>query len=170
MKPCIALLGVFVTLAARPAFGEVTVPTGFTNQDRINMLFGPVSMAFLPDGRLFIIEQVNLRVKLWLGSGFPITVATVPRVRILGENGLLGIAVDPRWPAKPYVYLHYNYYEYPDSGVRISRFTCEGDIDFTGSGILTIDPENRYDVLAANRDEAPVHNGGTVRFGPDGML
>ena len=157
-------------IACSTAFAQVTVPTGFSDQFMISTLSGPVGMAFLPDGRLLVIEQVNRHVKLWTGSGFPLTIATVPWVRIGGENGLLGIAIDPRWPAKPYVYLHYTHYAYPDSGVRIARFTCTGDVAFTADGVLAIDPQQRYDVLAANRDEEPFHNGGTLRFGPDGML
>lgn len=165
-----AFISMLAALAASTAFGQAIVPTGFTSEFKVSALAGPVSMAFLPDGRLFIIEQVNRNMKLWTGSGFPITVATIPHVRIGGENGLLGIAIDPRWPAKPYVYLHYNHYAYPDSSVRIARFTCTGDLAFTSNGALAIDPADRFDVLAANRDEAPFHNGGTLRFGPDGML
>ncbi len=170
MRPRIIHVGVLIALASSTAFGQVSVPTGFTSQSQVNTLSGPVSMAFLPDGRLFIIEQVNRHVKLWTGSGLPITVATVPHVRIGGESGLLGIAIDPRWPAKPYLYLHYNYYQYPDSAVRVSRFTCSGDLAFTGNGVIAIDSDNRYDVITANRDAARFHNGGTLRFGPDGML
>src|SRR5439155_15209277 len=136
----------------------------------INMLTAPVGMAFLPDSRLLLVEQLSGAVKLWTGPGTATTILTVPGVRSGIERGLLGIAVDPGWPSKPYVYVHYDYYSYPDSDVRISRFTCAGDLLYTGDGALTIDPASRDDGLTGNRDRYPNHNGGTLRFGPDGML
>jgi hypothetical protein len=84
------------------------------------------------------------------------------------ERGLLGIAVDPEFPARPYVYIHCN--DSTALAIRITRLTVGGDLAFTGNGNLAIDPASRYDVLTAIPDNDARHNGGTVRFGPDGML
>jgi hypothetical protein len=54
--------------------------------------------------------------------------------------------------------------------VRISRFTVAGDLAFTGNGSLTISTATRYDLIASIPDVNSNHNGGTLRFGPDGML
>jgi glucose/arabinose dehydrogenase len=93
----------------------------------------------------------------------------VPSVRSTGgEQGLLGIVVDPGFPARPYLYVHYDYSG--SATIRISRYTVAGDLGFTGDGSLTIDPLTRYDILTDIPDNASNHNGGTLRFGPDGML
>src|SRR5207249_1696226 len=55
------------------------------------------------------------------------------------------------------------------NSVEISRFTLGGDLSFTGDGILILDPASRYDVFRVP-DVHTTHNGGTVRFGPDGRL
>src|SRR5215510_7967106 len=64
----IRMLLVGVTLAAgsrpTPALAQATVPTGFQDQLVTGGLSTPVGMAFLPDGRLFVIEQFNARVRL----------------------------------------------------------------------------------------------------------
>jgi len=54
--------------------------------------------------------------------------------------------------------------------VRVTRFTVGGDLAFTGNGSLTIDVASRFDLIASIPDVNSNHNGGTLRFGPDGML
>jgi glucose/arabinose dehydrogenase len=128
-------------------------------------------MAFLPDGRLLVVEQKSAKIRLFVNGTLSATdpVATLPGVRTSGaEQGLLGITVDPGWPARPYLYVHCD--DNSGSWIRISRFTAAGDLAFTTDGLLTVDPATRYDLLNRLPDNASNHNGGTVRFGPDGML
>ena len=86
-----------------------------------------------------------------------------------GEQGLLGIAVDPGWPARPYIYVHCDA-TVPANRIRISRYTVTGDLSFTGTGALSIDIASRRDLITDLPDSAPNHNGGTLRFGTDGRL
>ena len=128
-------------------------------------------MAFLPDSRILVIEKNTARVRLVIGNAISSTdpVLLVPNVQGAGsEQGLLGIAVDPGWPARPYVYLQYT--STLDPHIRISRFTVSGDLSFTGNGALTADPASRYDVISDIVDNYVFHNGGGLRFGTDGML
>ncbi len=158
-----------VLLLALPA-GAANVPDGFADEYVIGNLEQPASIAFLPDGRLFVIEQKTFRVRLVVSGAFTTTdpVATLTGINGSGdERGLLGIAVDPGWPARPYVYTHATAV---GGFVRISRYTATGDLAFTGAGDLAIDPASRYDLLVGIPDAANNHNGGTVRFGPDGKL
>jgi glucose/arabinose dehydrogenase len=88
-------------------------------------------------------------------------------VTTTGERGLLGIAVDPQFPARPYLYTH----QTATGGIiRISRWTLTGDLAGTGNGVVSASPASRYTLLANLPDAANNHNGGTVRFGPDGTL
>jgi glucose/arabinose dehydrogenase len=164
---------VLMGLAALPAVStaQYVLPTGFLDELVIGGLTQPVGIAFLPDGRLLVVEQKTARIRLVVNGVFAATdpVITVANVKTIGnEQGLLGIAVDPGWPARPYIYVHY---DYSGSGnIRISRFTVGGDLDFTGNGSLTINAATRYDILTDIPDVQLNHNGGTLRFGPDGML
>ena len=153
-----------------------TVPTGFSDQQAVTVGAGaaldqPASMAFLPDGRLLVVEQKSARIRLFVGGALSPTdpVATLPGVRTTDdEQGLLGIAVDPGWPARPYLYIHCD--DASGAFLRVSRYTATGDLAFATDGHLAVDPATRYDLLNRLPDNAPNHNGGTVRFGPDGML
>ncbi len=164
----IAALG---ALAAWCSFAaaQATLPTGFSDELVVGGLSQPVGMAFLPDGRLLVIEQRSARFKL-VRMGPPATadtVGTVPGVNsTANERGLLGIAVDPGWPARPYVYTHSTH---TGNRIRISRFTASGALS-DPAGLLSVSGASRHDLLTDLPDAATNHNGGTVRFGPDGML
>ena len=157
--------------AAPPARAQATLPDDFVDELVVGGLDLPVGMAFLPDGRLILVEQKSARIRLVVNGALAAVdpVVVVPGVRIVGpERGLLGITVDPGFPARPYVYVHCN-----DSSsliIRITRFTVGGDLAFTGNGSLTIATSTRRDVINNAPDAQGNHNGGTVRFGPDGML
>ena len=170
-----ALIGAVVACAvlatAAPARAQLTLPTDFADDLIVGSLSQPVGMAFLPDGRLLLVERTTARIRLVVNGAIAATdpIITVPNVRSAGgEQGLLGIAVDPGWPARPYLYIHYDYAG--SATIRLSRYTVAGDLGYTGNGSLTIDPLTRYDILTDIPDNASNHNGGTLRFGPDGML
>ncbi|HVP14606.1 MAG TPA: PQQ-dependent sugar dehydrogenase [Terriglobales bacterium] len=156
--------------------GATVVPTGFADLRPLvtaprPALQLPVGMAFLPDRRLLVIEQKSAKIRLFVDNTLAVIdpVVTLPDVNTAGgEQGLLGIAVDPGWPARPYLYIHCDDAAGPH--VRISRYTASGELVMVQDGHLTVDPATRYDLLNDAPDAAPVHNGGTLRFGPDGML
>ena len=157
--------------AAGAAAGPGTVPTGFQDQLVVGGLRRPVGMARLADGRVLVVEQVTARIRLIVNGALAATdpVCTVAEVRTSGsEQGLLGIAVDPQWPTRPYVYVHYDHSL--NANIHVARFTATGDLAFTGNGSFSIDPATRHVILADIPDNASNHNGGTLRFGPDGML
>ncbi len=146
-------------------------PADFVDLAVIGGLDTPTNMSFLPDGRLLVTEQYTASVRLIVNGAFSATdpIATIPNVNTSGgERGLLGIAADPGWPARPYIYVYYD--NLGTATNRLSRFTAAGDLSFTGNGDLTLDLGSRYDLVTNIPDNAFNHNGGSVRFGPDGML
>lgn len=170
----IAGLSVLSLLPAIPAAsGPATLPSGFTDTLLAGALERPVALAVVPESapqpRLLFAEQTTGRVGLIGGSGV-VTVGTVPDVETNGnERGLLGIAVDPDFPARPFLYAHST--DSRGGGqIAVTRFTLTGDLDFSASGDLAFAAASRYDVLVGLPDDASIHNGGTVCFGPDGML
>jgi glucose/arabinose dehydrogenase len=158
-----------VLLAATAAHAQ-SVPDSFTVQTLAPNLQAPCALDFLPDGRVLFVEQLTAFVRVFKeGAGVQATpVLSVSGVATDGERGLLGIAVDPAFPQRPYIYVHYTV-AVPHH-IRIARYTLAGDLDGTGGGNLTADPASRYDLIDDIPDAAANHNGGTVRFDVDGML
>jgi glucose/arabinose dehydrogenase len=164
-----------LALASTSPRAAVIVPDGFANQVLVEALGQPVSLAEIPDApgdtarRVLVVEQVAGSIVLY-ARGLTHTLGFVPGVNTSGgERGLLGIAVDPGWPARPYVYTH-STDNRSGNHVVISRWTLAGDLTNTGDGLLTFDAATRYDLIRSLPDNASNHNGGTVRFGRDGRL
>jgi glucose/arabinose dehydrogenase len=137
-----------------------TVPTGFTDSLVAGGLSNPTTMAFAPDGRLFVSQQGGqLRViknGALLATPF-LTVTTDPS----GERGLLGIAFDPNFASNQFVYIYYTVNSSPAHN-RVSRFTANGDIAVANSETVIFE--------LSNLSSATNHNGGAMHFGGDGKL
>lgn len=145
-----------------------TLPTGFALQDVVLEPFAtnPVGFAFLPDGRILVIEKDSGNVRLAAsGAGTSAVIATIQGVTAGDERGLLGVAVDPTWPARPYVYFHFTH---TDSTVHVTMYTASGDLALPGSTNMTL--ASPYLLFKGIGDVYTHHNGGTLRFGPDGCL
>ena len=161
----------FASTGPARAQDPLQLPPGFVDELVISGFDQSTGMAFLPDGRFFVVEKITARVRLIVdGAVSPNDpLLTVPGVEgALLEQGLLGIAADAGWPNRPYLYVHYTHTG--SAFIRVSRFTVGGDLGLNGDGDLSIDPATRYDVLTDIPDATPYHNGGTLRFGTDGML
>lgn len=170
------ILAALVSLGASPAraeSGTVSVPDGFRHDEIAAGVTDPTGFAFLPDGRLLVVEQKQPPpqdgkgfVYLVVGSDVVGPILVIPDVSTAGnEEGLLGVAVDPAWPDRPYVYV---YYSRTSSVNVVRRYTASGDLMAPGSFALTLDEP--YDVVADLPSSFEFHNGGTLRFGPDGFL
>ncbi|MFN8587220.1 MAG: PQQ-dependent sugar dehydrogenase [Candidatus Eisenbacteria bacterium] len=157
-----------LSLTAGLASAQV-VPTGFADELVVGGFDVPVAMEYVPGGRWLVAEQLSAKVRLVVNGALSATdpVFTVPGVVAGGEQGLLGLALDPQFPVRPYLYTHQTD---ASRGVRISRWTLTGDLAFTGDGHLSVDPASRFDVIPSAPNNANNHNGGTVRFGPGGYL
>jgi glucose/arabinose dehydrogenase len=146
---------------ALPPFAATaaTLPIGFTETQLARGIVRPTAMALAPDGRIFVCEQTGALRMVKDGHLLPEPFVTVP-VFTEGERGLVGVTVDPDFPRTPHVYLYYTATG-PVVHNRVSRFTAQGDKAVKGSEVAVLDlPE-----LAK-----PIHNSGTLHFGPDGYL
>ena len=155
----------FLLAGALPA--AAAVPDGFENQLVRTNFTNLVSLDFLPDGRCLLIEHKNARIRMLLANLTTLrNVLTIPEVEIEGtEKGLNGIVVDPQWPVRPYVYVHF---DRVGDVISISRYTATGDLSDGFSTDFNLG--DRYDIINDVVDVTREHNGGTLRFGPDGML
>lgn len=142
------------------ALSAATLPAGFVEtQFGSNLGGSPTTMAFAPDGRLFVCLQGG-QVRVIKNGALLATPFVSLSVDSSGERGLLGIAFDPNFAANQFVYLYYTTSTAPIHN-RISRFTANGDVAVPGSEVALVDLEN----LGATN-----HNGGAIHFGPDGKL
>ncbi len=159
----------FVLAACGPAAHAQSVPTGFSVVTVAANLGSPVAFQFLGDGRVLFAEQNTGRVRVMQANGNlqSAAVISVPGVVAGGERGLLGLAVDPRFPGFPYLYVFHD--AAGPSRIRISRFTLGGDLTGTGGDLLA-DAATRYDLVDDIPDAAGNHNGGTLQFGLEGVL
>src|SRR6267143_3587048 len=68
----------------------------------------PIALAFAADGRVFYAERYTGNVRILGNATAPTTTFfVIPEVAGSGEQGLLGLAIDPHFPTSPYVYAYY---------------------------------------------------------------
>ncbi|MCF8232143.1 MAG: PQQ-dependent sugar dehydrogenase [Bacteroidales bacterium] len=154
-KFLLSLLGGFFvfSLSSQP---QITLETFAENFN------APASINHAGDSRLFVVEQSGL-IKIVDDQG---NVNSAPfldiedRVSYGGERGLLGLAFHPDYADNGYFYVNYT----GESGnTHISRFSVSNtDPDLA-------DPESE-NVLLTIEQPYSNHNGGDIRFGPDGLL
>ena len=144
------------------------VPTNFVVDTLVSSgLQAAHDFAFLPDGRVLFANRGGA-VQVWAGNGSPVTIGTVPNVETGSERGLLSIASDPDFPTNGYVYVWWS--SSLDAFMHLDRFTCTGDLANPNSTSLSFSSASRRVILDSAPDSAFNHNGGSVRFGPDGRL
>ena len=111
-----------LALAASPAAAILTgLPPGFVDELVVSGLPFPTAVAFTPDGRLLVALKRG-EVRMYQGTPPFAFVGTFidisDRVHDNHDRGLLGLAVHPSFPTKPYVYLLYTHDPpgvYPDN-------------------------------------------------------
>jgi cytochrome c len=136
----------------------------------------PLSMAIAPDGRVFYIERTG-EVWIWSPETGRVTQAAKLTVSLSGENGLLGIGLDPDFESNSLVYLFYALDDYhPDPGVDPDDLPYEGPL---GENVLvryplrdddTIDLDAGEELLRTPSERIGGHEGGQIVFAPDGTL
>src|SRR5688572_17377747 len=90
-------------------------------------LSSPTSMAFAPDGRLFVAQQGGRLRVVKNGALLPTPFVDV-FADTFAERGLAGVALDPNFAANGYVYLYHTVPAGPDNTPpahnRVTRFTA----------------------------------------------
>jgi len=119
-------------------------------------LNSPWGLAFLPDGSALVSERDSGQIKrIPAAGGAATSIGTVPGVSHGGEGGLLGIAVATTYAEDHFLYAYFT----ASDGNRVVRMSVSGDFHLGApQPLLTGIPSG------------PIHNGGRLAFGPDGML
>jgi glucose/arabinose dehydrogenase len=119
----------------------------------------PWGIAFLSRGDILVTERPG-RVRLVQNGKLQNTVVASVKVAKSGEGGLLGIAVHPDFAQNRFFYLYYTADKNGSRVNRVERWRLSSDRRKASPDRIIID-----DIPAA-----VYHDGGRLRFGPDGML
>ncbi len=119
----------------------------------------PWGVAFLPNGDLLVTERPG-RLRLVRGGELLEEPVATVEAAASGEGGLLGLALHPDFAENRFFYLYYTTEAGGAPVNRVERWTLAED------GLSAAADQVLLDDIPA----ATYHNGGPLRFGPDGML
>jgi glucose/arabinose dehydrogenase len=137
----------------RPLDGGRPVAQPGPAQEVARGLSVPWGLAPLPGGGALVSERDSALVKRVDADGTVTTLGQVPGVVPGGEGGLLGLALSPSYASDGFVHAYLT----AQSDNRVVRFRLD-------PGPVDVQP------LLTGIPKASIHNGGRLRFGPDGLL
>jgi glucose/arabinose dehydrogenase len=181
-KSVVSYLPTALAVAALLTVGSASAVT--VKADNFQQAESPWDMAFLNDGTMFFTEKCkglsvrtpNGDVKKLLGVGGSSGFANVKDDLFCdGQAGVQGVAVDPDFASNRYVYLYSSsrganrtYGGYNNILMRMKVGSSMSDV----SDIVEIINDFGYKPKKSNHPFGGpgAHNGGRVRFGPDGFI
>jgi len=189
-KYLLSTLGAFVVFASGPAADSIPLQILDPNLQVTTVLNAgitqPIGIVFLGANDFLVLEKASGLVKRVTNSVIQATPVLDLAVNSNSERGLLSLVLHPNFPATPFAYVRWTesstgadsaaVLQVPLLGNRVDRFR------WTGS-TLTFD-RNLIAMRSLQTDNVPVpghpgtnnanpagnHNGGVMRFGPDGKL
>jgi glucose/arabinose dehydrogenase len=183
------LLAAILALSTTSA-EAAALPQGFADETVWSGLANPVNLEFATDGKMFVAEK-NGEIKVFDSIADPTPAAfgtgLAPVVHDFWDRGMLGLAIDPQFPTRPYVYVLYTYDHVLGSSSPPPRWGdgCRNPPGATEQGCvvsgrlsrLTADATGRRMVPGSERvliedwcQQFPSHSVGDLAFGPDGAL
>jgi glucose/arabinose dehydrogenase len=161
---CIAFILFVVFYSVRPK-AQTSIKTqpiisteapSFTVETIASGLDHPWDVAFLPSGQL-LVSQRSGNVSIMQNSALR-RVASIDEVKVAGEGGLMGLAVDPKFSENRFIYTCYT----TNSDVRVVRWRLTED--------ATSLAEKQPIVTGIFSGAGNRHQGCRVAFGPDDYL
>ncbi len=165
------------TTVTAPAAGPTLTDPNLSVRTVVSGLNQPITLAFIGGNDFFVLEKTTGKVQRITNGALASTVLDLP-VNSNSERGLLGIALHPNFPANPRVYLYWTESSTgadsalvdevptaPPLGNRVDSYLWNGST-------LTFE-RNLIKLRAYQADETTHrgnHDGGIIRFGPDGKL
>ena len=119
----------------------------------------PWDIAWAPNGNMLFTQrsgQINARV-----GGTVRQLASPADVRVFGEGGMMGIAVDPNFQSNRFIYTCFHSSLSTPATTRVVRWKVNAGF----SGL-----RERTDLITDIPASASFHFGCRTRFGPDGYL
>ncbi|MFE5093827.1 ThuA domain-containing protein [Streptomyces sp. NPDC056638] len=142
-----------------------TVWSGYEKVTLDDNTADPMELDVAKDGRVFYIQRSG-EVNVYDPATHATTTAGKLDVYTGGEDGLVGMELDPDFKKNHWIYLYYAPAGATEDVNRLSRFTVKGNA-------LELASEKKLIDVPAYRDRTfpePGHTGGAVEFGPDRTL
>lgn len=146
----------------------------------------PIGVVFLRPDDMLVLEKASGLVRRVIGGVIQATPALDLAVNSNSERGLLSLALHPNFPATRYVYVRWTesstgadstvVADVPLLGNRVDRFIWDGTSLIFDSNLISMRARQQGNVATpghpgiVNANEAGNHNGGVIKFGPDGKL
>ena len=179
--PVLASLLTGSALVATPVLAQSGMnTTSLTSEIVLDDLNSPWDMAFLDDGTMFFTEKCDgLSVRMPDGTvnalyGVGDTEGYASNGSDLfceGQAGMMGVAIDPDFANNRRIYVYSTSAMSDPHTNRLMRFTVNDDFTAVADRTDIID-DVPYKMAASDHPFGGpgAHNGGRVRFGPDGAL
>ena len=104
---CLALSNGWLLVLSSLAIAQTLNDPGLQVKEVVAGLSVPTTMAFIGPGDILVLQKGDGRVRRVLGGVLQPGQVLDVAVDDASERGLLGIAVHPEFPARPFVYLYY---------------------------------------------------------------
>lgn len=145
-----------------PSLNSNNKQSSSDNQEAVSVLSEnlkvPWSLAFLPNGRIIVTERSG-RVRIIDQTGNLSPPIVISEVKQSGEGGLHGVAVDPQFETNNNIFLYFTYAANGNNTLnRVVRYNLQNDK-------LTEEK-----IIVDGIPGAVFHDGGRIKFGPDGFL
>lgn len=145
-----------------PVSSQQPTTSTVTPEVVVSNLDTPWSIQFAPDGKLYFTERPG-RIRVYENGQLRVTpVATISGTETLSaEEGLQGLALHPNFASNGWLYAYYTYTSGANLRNRLVRYTLNPSTATVTSGPVT---------LIEDIPGYKFHNGGRIKFGPDGKL
>jgi glucose/arabinose dehydrogenase len=163
--------------------GSLGLLPGFQETAPITGLTSPTKVRFSPDGRVFVAEKRGyIKVYDSLSDTTPTLFADLStKVHNFWDRGLLGMALDPDFPAKPFVYVSYTHDAAIGGTAPRWGDTCPDPPGATANGCVVSSRLSRLEAIGDTAgpeqvliedwcQQFPSHSAGDIAFGADGAL
>lgn len=147
----------------------------------------PIGIVFLAANDFLVLEKASGQVKRVTGGVLQATPVLDLAVNSASERGLLSLVLHPNFPATPWVYVRWTEsstgadttvtLNVPLLGNRVDRFVWNGSTLTFDRNIIRLRSLQTDNIAVPGHpgtnntgNPAGNHNGGVIRFGPDGKL
>jgi uncharacterized repeat protein (TIGR01451 family) len=161
--------------AAQSATTPTMLDPHLSVQTVVTQLSQPTSLAFIANNDFFVLEKDTGKVQRVVNGVIQSTVLDLP-VNSASERGALGIALHPDFLLNKFVYLYWtesstgfdstNLADVATLGNRVDRYIWNGSTLVFDRNLIRL----RAYQADSNQTLRGNHNGGVLRFGPDGKL